>query len=112
MKTKSFRIHEATGPLALRFEESELTDPGAGEALLRHTAIGVNFADVYMCSGFIPVPLPSGIGTEACGVVEAVGSKVSGIGPNDRVVLFRGSCQRQCLQRKALDQRGNIAQGA
>ncbi len=75
--------------MAPRFSEWEDVDvgvPGASEALVRHTAVGVNFADIYLRTGLYPQPLPSGIGSEAAGVVEAVGRKVRGLKPGDRVV--------------------------
>ena len=55
--------------------------PKAGEARIRHTAIGLNFQDIYARSGLYPMPLPSGLGTEAVGVVEAVGSEVRTVKP-------------------------------
>src|SRR5450755_1142568 len=83
---KAIRLSECGGPEVLKWEEVEVGAPGATEALLRHTAIGVNFADVYLRTGLYPHPLPSGIGSEAAGVVAAVGKKVRGIKPGDRVV--------------------------
>src|ERR1700733_13127613 len=83
---KAIRLSERGGPEVLRWEEVELGTPAAGEALVRHTAIGVNFADVYLRTGLYPQPLPSGIGSEAAGVVEAVGRNVRGIKAGDRVV--------------------------
>jgi NADPH2:quinone reductase len=86
MKTKAIRMHEFGGPEVLSFEEIELPDPGPGEAQVRHTAIGVNFIDTYHRSGLYPLQLPSGLGSEAAGVVEAVGEGVTEISPGDRVV--------------------------
>src|ERR1700723_3663091 len=83
---KAIRLSERGGPEVLRWEEVELGTPAAGEALVRHTAIGVNFADVYLRTGLYPQPLPSGIGSEAAGVVETVGRKVRGLRAGDRVV--------------------------
>jgi NADPH2:quinone reductase len=83
---KAIRLSERGGPEVLKWEEVEVGAAGASEALVRHTAIGVNFADVYLRTGLYPQPLPSGIGFEAAGVVEAVGRKVHGIKPGDRVV--------------------------
>jgi NADPH2:quinone reductase len=82
---RAIRFHETGGPEVLRLEEVAVGDPGAGEARLRHTAVGVNFVDVYHRSGLYPLPLPSGIGVEGAGVVEAVGPGVSAVRPGDRV---------------------------
>jgi NADPH2:quinone reductase len=86
MRTHAIRIHETGGPDKLRWEEVEVAEPGRGEVLLRQTAIGVNFIDTYHRSGLYPIPLPSGIGLEAAGVVEAVGPGVSELRTGDRVV--------------------------
>ena len=86
MKTHAIRIHEYGGPEVLRFEEIELPDPGPGEVRIRHTAIGLNFIDTYHRSGLYPLELPSGLGSEAAGVVEAIGAGVRGIDVGDRVV--------------------------
>lgn len=76
------------GPEVLRLERVPLPAPGAGEAQVRQTAIGFNYIDVYQRSGAYPLPLPTGIGHEAAGLVEAVGPGVTGIGPGDRVVTM------------------------
>ncbi len=70
----------------MQYEVVDLPDPGEGEARIRHTAIGLNFIDTYHRSGLYPVDLPTGLGSEAAGVVEAVGSGVSEVQPGDRVV--------------------------
>lgn len=72
-------------PEVLRFEQRTVGDPGPGQVRLRHVAVGLNFADTYFRSGIYPVPLPSGIGNEASGVVEAVGAGVTGLKAGDRV---------------------------
>jgi NADPH2:quinone reductase len=86
MKTSAIRIHEYGGPEVLRYEEVELPSPAAGEARIRHTAIGLNFIDTYHRSGLYPMEFPAGLGTEACGVVEAVGEEVGEVRIGDRVV--------------------------
>src|SRR3954470_6601172 len=86
----AIRIHSAGGPDALVYEEITLGDPGPGEARVRQTAIGVNFIDTYHRSGLYPLTLPSGIGSEAAGVVETVGSGVDWIKPGDRVAYCGG----------------------
>ncbi|HET8723617.1 MAG TPA: quinone oxidoreductase [Anaeromyxobacteraceae bacterium] len=82
---KAIRIHAIGGPEVLRFEEVALPEPAAGQARVRHTAIGVNFIDTYHRTGLYPLPLPSGLGVEAAGVVEAVGTGVAHVKPGDRV---------------------------
>ena len=69
----------------MRFEQRDVGEPGPGEVRLRHVAVGLNFADTYFRSGIYPVPLPSLIGNEASGVVEAVGPGVAGVAVGDRV---------------------------
>src|SRR5580693_9984630 len=98
--SKAIRIYQYGGPEVLKWEDVEVGTPGEHEALVRHTAIGVNFADVYLRTGLYPQPLPSGIGSEAAGVVEAVGRKVRGVKPGDRVVYsvpFPGAYAEQRL---------------
>jgi NADPH:quinone reductase len=82
---KAIRFHGHGGPEVLRLEEVAVGDPAQGEARVRHTAVGVNFIDVYHRSGLYPLPLPSGLGVEAAGVVEAVGAGVSHVRAGDRV---------------------------
>jgi NADPH2:quinone reductase len=78
-------MHEAGGPDVLRWEEIAVGSPGPGQARIRHVAVGINFADTYFRTGLYPVPLPSGIGVEASGVVEAVGEGVTNVALGDRV---------------------------
>ena len=82
---KAIRIHEAGGPEVLRYEDFDPGAPGEGEVQLRHTAVGLNYIDVYDRSGLYPMPLPGGLGREAAGVVTAVGRKVKGLRKGDRV---------------------------
>lgn len=82
---KAIRIHRTGGPEVLRLEEVALAAPAAGEARVRQTAIGVNYVDVYHRTGVYPLPLPTGIGVEAAGVVEEVGAGVAHVRPGDRV---------------------------
>jgi NADPH:quinone reductase len=81
----AIRIHKTGGPEVLMWESVDVGAPGKGEVHVRHTAIGVNFIDTYQRSGHYPLTLPSGLGTEAAGVVEAVGPGVDGLRPGDRV---------------------------
>ena len=85
---RAIRIHETGGPEVLRVEDVPVGDPGPGEARVRHTFSGVNFVDIYHRSGLYPLPLPSGIGSEAAGEVEAVGPGVTHVAPGDRVVYL------------------------
>jgi NADPH2:quinone reductase len=87
---KAIRIQETGGPEVMRLEEIDLPDPAPHEVRVRHTAIGVNFIDTYHRSGLYPVKLPSGIGLEAAGVVEAVGGNVSTLKKGDRVAYGTG----------------------
>jgi NADPH2:quinone reductase len=86
MKTHAIRIHEYGGPEVLTLESIEVPEPAAGEARIRHTAIGLNLIDTYHRTGLYPLELPSGIGSEAAGVVEAVGENVTEVSVGDRVV--------------------------
>ncbi len=87
---KAIRIHATGGPEVLRYEDVEVGDPGPGEARVRHTAVGVNYIDTYHRSGLYKVPLPSGLGTEGAGVVEAVGPNVDWVKAGDRVAYSGG----------------------
>jgi NADPH2:quinone reductase len=83
--TKAIRIHAHGGPEAMVLEDVELGPPGAGQARVKHHAIGLNFLDVYHRTGLYKLPLPAGIGSEGAGVVEAVGAGVTSVQPGDRV---------------------------
>lgn len=88
---KAVRIHEYGGVEALRYEDIELGEPGAGQALIRHTAIGLNFADIHNREGRYPLPhLPHVLGGEAAGIVEAVGPGVTHLRTGDRVAYAAG----------------------
>jgi len=86
MKTNAVRIHEYGGPEVLKWEEIELAEPGEGEARIRHTAIGLNLIDTYHRTGLYPLELPVALGSEAAGIVEAIGEGVTGVAVGDRVV--------------------------
>ncbi len=85
MKSYAIRLHATGGPEVLQEEEIDVGAPGPGEVLLRQTAVGLNFIDVYQRSGYYELPLPFTPGNEAAGVVEAVGQGVTHIGVGDRV---------------------------
>ena len=59
---KAIRITETVGPEVIRWEDVEVGEPGEGQARIRHTAVGVNYIDIYHRSGLYPLPLPAGIG--------------------------------------------------
>lgn len=84
--TQAVRIHELGGPDVLTWETVDVREPGYGEALIRQTAVGLNYIDVYHRTGTYPVPsMPAILGNEAAGVVESVGEGVTGIEVGDRV---------------------------
>lgn len=84
--THAIRIHENGGPEVLRWEAVDVPDPGPGEAVIRQTASGLNFIDVYFRTGLYPAPsFPLTIGNEGVGVVEAVGDGVTEAAVGDRV---------------------------
>jgi NADPH2:quinone reductase len=87
---KAVRFYEAGGPEVLRVEDVSVGNPGDGEVRIRHLAVGMNFADTYFRQGYYPVPLPNGIGVEASGVIEGVGTNVNGFRVGDRVT-YTGS---------------------
>lgn len=91
MLTHAIRFSAHGGPEVLRWETVELPDPGPGELRIRHQAIGVNFIDTYHRTGLYPVALPSGLGQEGAGVVEAVGPGVTEFRPGDRVAYCGGA---------------------
>jgi NADPH2:quinone reductase len=86
----AIRIHKTGGPEVLQWEEVAVGDPGPGEARVRHTAIGLNFIDTYQRSGLYKLALPSGLGGEGAGVVDAVGPGVANVKPGDRVAYCGG----------------------
>lgn len=87
---KAIRFANTGGPDVLELKDVELPPPAAGDVRVRHTAVGVNFIDTYQRSGLYPVPLPSGLGLEAAGVVEAAGENVTTLKPGDRVAYCTG----------------------
>ena len=98
----AIRIHELGGPDVLRWEAVTVADPAPGEVLVRHTAVGLNYIDVYFRTGLYPGPeLPFTPGMEAAGVVEAAGDGVTDLAPGDRVAYASaplGSyAERRCM---------------
>lgn len=88
--TRRICFSRTGGPEVLELEQISLPEPKAGQALVRHHAIGVNFIDTYQRSGLYPLPLPSGLGSEAAGVVEQVGPGVTQIRVGERVAYASG----------------------
>ncbi|MFN4100413.1 MAG: quinone oxidoreductase family protein [Pararhodobacter sp.] len=81
---KTVIIEKTGGPEVLQLTDRPLGDPGPGEIRIRHKAVGLNFIDCYQRSGLYPMQLPSGLGREAAGIVEAVGEGVTHLKPGDR----------------------------
>lgn len=88
--TQTIRIHAHGGPEVLKLDTLDLPAPGPGEVQIEHKAIGLNFIEVYWRTGLYPLPLPSGLGNEAAGVVIAIGAGVDGLKPGDRVAYASG----------------------
>lgn len=89
MHARVARIERHGGPDVIGWHDFDLPAPGPHEVLIRHHAVGLNFIDTYHRSGLYPVTLPSGLGLEAAGVVEAVGSEVAGLEAGDRVATLK-----------------------
>src|SRR5215470_1776319 len=86
----TIRLYEIGGPEVLKHETVEVGEPGPGQARVRHTYVAVNFIDIYYRTGRYPLALPNGLGSDAVGVVEAVGEGVTGVKPGDRVGYLAG----------------------
>ena len=124
--THAIRFHKTGGPEVLVWEEVSVGKPGPGEARIRHTAVGLNFVDIYNRSGVYPAQLPSGLGSEAAGVVEEVGPgrHRSEAGRSRRLRrlaarrLFRGAADpgrpavEAARRRRRQDRGGHDAEGA
>lgn len=85
---KTARIRATGGPEVIEWVEADPPPPGPGQVRMRNTAVGLNYIDTYHRRGIYPVELPSGLGLEAAGVVEAVGPDVADLSPGDRVATF------------------------
>ena len=88
--TKAIRIHHNGGPEVMRWEDVPTPQPGPGEALVRHEAVGLNYIDVYFRTGLYKSALPTTIGMEAAGVVTAIGDGVEAVAVGDRVAYAGG----------------------
>jgi NADPH2:quinone reductase len=87
---KAIRLHETGGPEVLKLETVEVGAPGPGQARVRHSYVAVNFIDIYFRTGRYPLPMPNGLGSDAVGIVEAVGPGVTDIREGDRVGYLLG----------------------
>jgi len=87
----AIRIHQQGGPEVMQWEEVAVGDPGPNEARVRHTAIGLNYLDTYHRSGLYKLAMPSGLGSEGAGIVEAVGAGVTDLKAGDRVAYCGGA---------------------
>jgi NADPH2:quinone reductase len=106
-KTRAIRFYEFGGPEVMDVDEVEIGAPGAGQVRVEHRAIGLNMVDTYYRSGLYPLPLPSGLGSEASGVVGAVGAGVDNLRPGDRVAYASPApldayCQERLIDAKWL----------
>ena len=97
---KAIRIHKTGGPEVLTYEDVDLPPPAPDQVRVRHTVIGVNFIDTYHRAGLYPLPLPTIIGSEAAGVVEAVGANVTNVRPGERIAY--------CMVRSSYAEAANI----
>jgi NADPH:quinone reductase len=88
--SRAIRFHQTGGPEVLKLETTDVGEPGPGQARVRHSYVAVNFIDVYFRTGRYPLPLPNGLGSDAVGVVEAVGSGVTDVRVGDRVGYLMG----------------------
>ena len=87
---QAIRFAKNGGPEVLEWQQVETGKPGPGQVRIRHTAVGLNYIDTYQRSGLYPMPLPSGLGSEAAGVIEEVGPGVGGLKAGDRVAYAGG----------------------
>tara|TARA_B100001123_G_scaffold331033_1_gene373166 strand:- start:5350 stop:6324 length:975 start_codon:yes stop_codon:yes gene_type:complete len=104
--TQAIRIHELGGPDVLTWESVDVNEPGPGEALIRQTAVGLNYIDVYHRTGTYPLPsMPAILGNEAAGVVESIGDGVTELEIGDRVAYcmnLGGYAERRLIPSKEL----------
>ncbi len=99
MKSKAIRIHAVGGPDVMKWESVPTPEPGPGEALIRHQAVGLNYIDVYFRTGLYKTALPATLGMEGAGVVLAVGPGVAELAPGERVAYAGGSIGAYCTER-------------
>ena len=90
MKSNTVTIKNQGPPSVMKLSEVDIAGPKEGEVLIRQSVIGINYMDIYQRSGYYPMDLPSGIGLEASGIIEAVGAGVDNLTQGDRVVYSGG----------------------
>ena len=90
MKSNSVTIESQGSPSVMKVSEVDISNPKEGEVLIRQSVIGINYMDIYQRSGYYPMNLPSGLGLEASGIIEAVGAGVKHLNEGDRVVYSGG----------------------
>ena len=98
-RTHAIRVEKHGGPEQMKWVEVDLPAPAKGEVRLKNLACGVNFIDVYHRTGLYPMAMPTGIGLEACAVVEEVGEGVTGLKTGDRVAHGTGPIGAYCERR-------------
>src|SRR5690348_723700 len=92
----AIRVHQNGGPEVLKFEDVDVPAPAPDQVQVRHTAIGVNYIDVYFRTGLYPSALPAILGREAAGVVVAKGRKVRDVRVGDRVAYVSSNSGTYC----------------
>src|SRR3981189_396746 len=109
--SKSILIHENGGAEEMQLEDVEVGTPGPGQVKIKHTAIGLNFIDIYTRSGLYPTQMPHAVGREAAGVILEVGPKVRGFKKGDRVA-YCGVLGAYCQERlMGVDQLVHVPKG-
>ena len=93
---KAIRIERNGGPEVMQYVDVEVGAPGPDEVQVRHTAIGINYIDVYDRTGLYPMALPGSLGREAAGVVLATGKKAKGFRKGDRVAYVHTAPGTYC----------------
>ena len=101
-KARVVSLEKLGAPNVIQILDKDLPPPGKGEVQLRQTAIGFNFIDIYQRSGFYPLELPTGLGHEAVGVVEALGEGVTGLKVGDRVMYMNAGIGAYASTRNVL----------
>lgn len=102
MTIKAIRVHKTGGPEVLQYDDVELAAPAAGQVRVRNKAIGLNFVETYFRSGLYPVSLPFTLGSEAAGIVEAVGEGVTNLKVGDRVAYNSGGAYAEATNVPAI----------
>ncbi len=97
--SKTVQIEQTGGPEQLKLVDLTVGEPGPGQIRIRHEAVGLNFIDVYHRTGLYPLPLPTSLGSEGAGVVEAVGEGVTHLKVGDRAAYAGGGPGSYCERR-------------